>query len=283
MSDHVVRGAERLEECVKAVARDPRATAFFCDIDGTISPLAPTPADAAVPRDFRAALATLAPRLGLLAFVSGREVGDGRDMITLRDAVYVGNHGLQVLYPSGQITVTPTALPYVDAVRAAALRAAALEPRLPGLFVENKQLVVAVHYREVADPDEARAIIDAHVVGPARADGLHISTGKFVIEVRPPIPVGKGTAIRDLLDAGGYATAIFIGDDLTDIDGLEAVREWAAAASAGVRLGCAAAVAGDETPAAVTAAADVWLDGTDAVLTLLTRLVDETRNHSPEL
>ena len=46
-------------------------------------------------------LARLAPRVGLLAFVTGREVGDGRDLLPLRGAVYIGNHGLQALLPVG--------------------------------------------------------------------------------------------------------------------------------------------------------------------------------------
>jgi len=276
MTDTVLRGAEKLDRWLRALTREPRASALFCDIDGTIAPLAPTPAEAAVPEPVRAALASLAPRLGLLAFVTGREVHDGRRMIPLEGAVYVGNHGLQVLLPAGELAVAPTALPFVPAVQTAAVRAALLEEAVPGVVAENKELTVDVHYRCVADPEAVRRRIEREVVAPSVADGLDVAEGKFAVELRPPVAVSKGSVVRDLLEAGACAAALFVGDDLTDVSALEAVAEWAAADPGG-RRACAAAVAGGETPAAVTAAADVWLDGTDGVLALLDRLEQATR------
>jgi len=274
VTETVLRGADKLDEWLRAVARDPRATALFFDIDGTLSPIAPTPADAEVPRPLRRALATLGPRLGLLAFVTGREVGDGRDMIPVRNAVYVGNHGLQTLLPSGEIRIAREALPYVAAVEAATRRARALTEHLPDLYVEDKRLSVVVHYRQAGDAHTAQRFIEHHVAEPARKDGLDVMNGKAAVEVRPPAPVTKGTAVGGLLREHDCATALFAGDDLTDVTALKALRTWTTGAAG--RQGLGVAVVDDETPSAVRFEADVWLDGTPGVAELLARLVELT-------
>ena len=74
---------------------------------------------------------------------------------------------------------------------------------------------------------------------PARR-GLGIAGGHFIVEVRPPLPVSKGTAVAALLDARPrIVTALVFGDDLTDTTGFAAVHEWAARAPG--RLACAVA------------------------------------------
>lgn len=280
-TDPILRGGERLDEFVRALARDPRAGALFFDIDGTLAPIAPTPADAEVPRPIRAALAKLAARVGLLGLVTGREVGDGRDLLPLRNAVYIGNHGLQALYPSGEITIAREALPYASAVEAAGRRARALAEQLPDLFIEDKRLSVVLHYRQVADTHTALAFIEHSVAGPARQEGLEVMTGKMAIEIRPPVPISKGTAIGDLLRGGSYQAALFAGDDLTDITALKALRLWA---GAGDRVGLGVAVAGEETPATVLFEAEVHVAGVDGMRALVARLVtatDEVEEASP--
>jgi trehalose 6-phosphate phosphatase len=272
--DPILRGAERLDGFARALARDPRAGALLFDIDGTLAPIAPTPADADVPRPIRAALAKLASRVGLLALITGREVGDGRDLVPLRNAIYIGNHGLQALYPTGEITIAREALPYVPAVETAARRARALTEQLPDLFIEDKRLSVVLHYRQVADAHTALAFIEHAVAGPARKDGLDVMTGKMAIEIRPPVPVTKGTAVGGLLRGGSYEAALFAGDDLTDITALKALRLWTGAG--GDRVGLGVAVAGDETPSKVLFEADVHVAGVEGMAELIARLVEAT-------
>ena len=89
-----------------------------------------------------------------------------------------------------------------------------------------------LHYRRAPDPAATVAVLEAEILGPARALGLAVATGHFLVELRPPEPVSKGTAVRRLLRTGGRGgvalrTAIFVGDDLTDCTGFAAVHEWA--------------------------------------------------------
>ena len=60
----IVSGTEALDAFVRAAAEAPHAVALLCDIDGTISPIAPTPAEAHVPAPFRELLAGAGPAPG---------------------------------------------------------------------------------------------------------------------------------------------------------------------------------------------------------------------------
>ena len=124
MSELILKGETELDALVDAVARAPRATALFCDIDGTIAPIVADPYAAAVPPHMRTVLAALATRLGLLAFVTGRDLTQGRTLVSVDGAAYVGTHGLEVMEPNGKAHGTAAAEPYVETVHEFAVRAA---------------------------------------------------------------------------------------------------------------------------------------------------------------
>lgn len=267
----IISGTGVLDELLRAAAEAPGAAALFCDIDGTISPIAPTPDAAHVPAPFRDLLARLVARLGLVAFVTGRSLEDGRRMIPLDGAAYVGTHGLETMTADGRVSSDPQAERYVDAVREVREAAARdLDCEALGVVLEDKRAVLAVHYRLAADADAARHQILTRVVEPARARGLAVSSGHFLYEVRPPLPFTKGAAARRLLGAGEYYSAIACGDDLTDVTLFSAVREWGEH-DARRRAVAVAAVTG-ETPRPVTEAADVLVRATPGVHEVLSRL-----------
>ena len=273
----VLRGGDRLTAALGAVATAPAATALFCDIDGTISPIVGDPYAAVVPATFRAALAALAPRLGLLAFVTGRDVRQARAMVGVEGASYIGLHGFDVLAPDGTVSRDPSAAPYVERVQRMARRVRALDAGRLGLVVENKGPMLDLHYRQATDPAATLAVLEAEVLGPARDLGLAVATGHFLVELRPPEPVDKGTAVRRLLETGPrpgepLRAALFLGDDLTDRHGFVAVHEWAAARTG--RTGLAVAALTAETPHEVTDAADVWVAATPGIARVLHDLLE---------
>lgn len=276
MAETILTGATELAALTETVAREPHATALFCDVDGTISPIVADPYEAIVPAEFRAALASLAPRLGLLAIVTGRDVATARRMVAVEGAAYAGLHGFQLLEPGGELRGAEGTQPYVGAVQE--LAAAAEEGvarRHPGIVVENKLTMVDVHYRKAADAEAARRDIETTIVTPARERGLAIATGHFVVEVRPPLPLTKGTAVAELLATRPHlSTAVVCGDDLTDVTAFAAVRAWAAVDRR--RAGYAVAALTAETPPAVKAAADIWVAATPGVYEVLSRLVTAT-------
>ena len=90
--------------------------------------------------------------------------------------------------------------------------------------IEDKGPIAAFHWRGV--PDEEAAL--THLEGlaqEAEAAGLAIHWGRKVLEVRPPVPIDKGQAVRDLVTGAGLRAALYGGDDATDLDGFEALDQ----------------------------------------------------------
>jgi len=204
--------------------------------------------------------------------VTGRSLEDGRRMIPLEGAAYVGTHGLESTAPDGRILTEPLAERYIAAVQEVAAAAARdLDCDALGVVLENKRTVLAVHYRLAADAARTRHEILTRVVEPARSRGLAISTGHFLFEVRPPLPFTKGTATRRLLAGGDYLAGLFCGDDLTDVTGFKTLRDWAARDAR--RAACAVAAVTAETPRPVIEEADVLVRATPGVYEALKRLL----------
>ena len=68
---------------------------LITDVDGTISEIAPSPAEARVHPECKAQLSRLVGRLPLVAAISGRPVVEAKEMVGVDGMVYVGNHGLE--------------------------------------------------------------------------------------------------------------------------------------------------------------------------------------------
>lgn len=233
-----------------------RPCGLLTDIDGTISPIAPTPAAAQVTPAAREHLRALARHLALVGAVSGRAAADAAALVGLPELVYVGNHGLE-LWRAGQAQPMPEALPYVpliarvlDDVRAAI--------DLPGVIVENKGVTGAVHYRLSADPATVGPAIGALLRDLCARYGLKLTPGRMVWEIRPPLDANKGTAVRALAQQYGLRGLIFLGDDRTDADAFAVLHDLR---RQGAALTLAVGVAADETPPEVRELADVLVPG----------------------
>jgi trehalose 6-phosphate phosphatase len=267
----VLRGADHLSAFLAAAARAPARVALFCDVDGTISPIAPTPAEALIPAATRQMLCRLTAVLGLVAFVSGRDVLSARRMVGVDGAVYVGGHGLETLTDDGRVLSDPRAEPFVPRMQEL-LASSRTGLQAAGVFVEDKRTILGAHYRTAPDPSTALSAIEALLAGPARAAGLRLATGHFMVEVRPPVDVSKGDAVLRLLRDADHTAALSAGDDLTDCTAFAALREWAS--GDGRRSACAVAAVTAETPEEVRAESDVWVAATPGVAAVLRALLD---------
>jgi trehalose 6-phosphate phosphatase len=94
-----------------------------------------------------------------------------------------------------------------------------------------------------------------------------------VLEIRPPVPVDKGRAVRTLVERSGSRAALFGGDDATDLDAFRALESLQAEGSldAIVRVGVRSA----EGPAEIVERADLVVDGVDGFTRVLAALSDE--------
>lgn len=212
-----------------------------------LAPIVARPANAVVPEETRAELRRLNDRYALVACISGRAGETARAIVGVPELTYVGNHGLE-LEPSS------------EAWRER-LRHFLAETRWPDL--EDKGLTAALHYRRALDENAARAELEA-IAARARAAGFVSRFGRKVLELVPPIRADKGTAIRSLLNRHGLDRALVAGDDTTDLDAFRAVD--------GLDLAIRIAIASDEGPVELRAAADVVVSGPEEFLVLLRRL-----------
>ena len=262
--------------CMEVLRQTP--SAVITDIDGTISAIAPTPAEAMVDPGAKAALALLAERLTAVAVVSGRAPQDGAAMVGLPELIYVGNHGLERIARGTPWThpVAAAAQPAVAAALAEIERAARAAGDVPWLIVENKGVTGTVHYRLAPDQIAAAALLEPLARAAADRHGLRLTPGRMIFEVRPALAVNKGTAIRELAHDLGLCGIVFFGDDVTDVDAFRALRELREANEAAtLRVG----VLGPDTSPAVLAEIDTSVEGVPAcaatLIALAARLAEE--------
>src|SRR5215211_3621492 len=254
--------------CMEVLRQTP--SAVVTDIDGTVSAIAPTPAEAMVDPGAKAALALLAERLTAVAVVSGRAPQDGAAMVGLPELIYVGNHGLERIARG-----TPWTHP-VAAALAEIERAARAAGDVPWLIIENKGVTGTVHYRLAPDQIAAAALLEPLARAAADRHGLRLTLGRMIFEVRPALAVNKGTAIRELARDLDLRGIVFFGDDVTDVDAFRALRELREANEAAtLRVG----VLGPDTSPAVLAEIDISVEGVPAcaatLIALAARLAEE--------
>jgi trehalose 6-phosphate phosphatase len=231
-------------DLVARLAADPTRAALFFDVDGVLAPIVARPEDARVPDETRAELRRLNQSYQLVACISGRAGIDAQRIVGVAGLTYVGNHGLE-LDP----------------------RAAAWGERLQQFLddvdwpaTENKGLTASLHYRGSENEDAARATLE-EVRAHAEDAGFVARFGRKVLEVLPPLDVHKGTAVRQLLAERHLRRALYAGDDTTDLDGFRALD--------GLDLAVRIAVASDEGPAELRAAADLTVERPEELVAVL--------------
>ena len=148
-----------------------------------------------------------------------------------------------------------------------------LTERFPGLIIERKGVTATIHLRGVEQPQEAEDAVYTVVADAASADGLRVTRGKMVVELRPPLEIDKGVSIESFIRTRGLRGALYLGDDQTDIDAFQN----AAATDRGWCLpGVAVAVLHSEAPAHLAAEADMSLPSAEAVPGFLRWLLANT-------
>jgi trehalose 6-phosphate phosphatase len=261
-----------LSEALAPLRLDPRATAVLLDIDGTLAPIVEQAADAHVPEGTRQLLGQVAQRYGLVACVSGRRASDARAMVGVGSIYYLGSHGSELLKAGWtEAVLDPELVRWVEPIREFAGQLDAAELRRLRVRVEDKQVILALHWRGAPDEPAARAALDA-VADRARAAGLWTHWGRKVLELRPPVAIDKGAGVRRLLAEVPVSAATYVGDDTTDLDAFRALRELAE--SGALELAVTVGVASEDGPPEIAAQADLVVDGTAGVLDLLALLVE---------
>lgn len=246
-----------------------RESAIFTDVDGTIAPIVERPEDAAVLPQAAKLLAELGGGYALVGCVSGRRALDAKRLVGVEGIAYVGNHGFERLLPGED---TPSPNPGLDGHEGdAAQFVAAWDGDLAqhGLRREDKGAVQALHWRGAADEDTAEAL--AHeIAGDAEWRGLFVGWGRKVLEIRPPVRVGKGRAIAQLLEGTAIRHALYAGDDRTDVDGFAALHGLRD--DGRLETAICVGVVSPEAPEQLVDHSDLTVDGPEGFVELLRAL-----------
>ncbi|CAB4869878.1 unannotated protein [freshwater metagenome] len=258
------------EELIAPLRAAREQSAILLDLDGTLAPVVRDPEAANVPELTRRAVQELTERYALVGCVTGRRAADARRILGIGSIPYAGIHGAELLVRGARAAeLDPEAERWGERVRAVADASDADALRASGLRREDKGPVVALHWRG-ADDEEAALALAEEIATRALAAGLKTHHGRRVIELRPPVPMGKDGAVRRLLARSGVTHALYVGDDRTDIDAFTALRGMVA--DGRLDQAVCLAVLSDESPPELLSAADATVDGPIGVRRLLIAL-----------
>lgn len=263
---------ERLADALSPLTDDPSSSSVFCDIDGTLAPIVERADEAHVPEEISVLLAKLGRRYRCVACISGRSAAEARRLVGVGSIYYAGSHGAELLEPGSS---TPQVLPafksWEERVRHFAAERDTPDLRRLRVRIEDKGPIYAFHWRGVPDEDHARSQLEV-LAQEAETAGFATHWGRKVLEVRPPVPIDKGQAVRDLVASTHSRAALYGGDDVTDLDAFDALDTLVAAGDleAAVRVG----VRSDEGPAAIVERADVVVEDVPGFVRVLEALAE---------
>ncbi len=251
---------------------DPAHAAILTDVDGTLAPIVLRPEEATVPPRASELLARLNKTYGLVGCVSGRQADEARRLVGVDGIAYAGNHGLELLLPGEQApSLDPSlqgrerdAADFISGLGANSLAVADLR-------LEDKGPIQALHWRGAEDERAAEAHAHELATAAGRA-GLELRWGRKVLELRPPGGGGKDTAVAALLATDGMTSAVYAGDDRTDLDAFRRLRELRESGEleAAVCIG----ILSEEGPPEIAEEADLTVDGPAGWLALLEALAE---------
>jgi trehalose 6-phosphate phosphatase len=196
--------------------------ALLLDMDGTLIDLAPTPEAVVVPTGLPETLTALRDAMGgALAIVTGRPVETVDRLFGDAPGAVAGEHGGSIRHHGGGVIERPD-LPTPPP--AWLETAETLVRSFPGALLERKARGFALHYRQAPEAREAfHTALNALVVPSGR---FQIHPAHMLWEVRP-IGADKGGAVAALMRRAPFAgrLPVFIGDDVTDEDGMRESRK----------------------------------------------------------
>ena len=246
----------------------PHSAGLFIDFDGTLSEVVADAAKAAPLEGVRGVLNTLGERFRVVAIVSGRSASELVDWLGLRVEIW-GLHGAERAV-DGKIELTDVIAPYRDRMERTRDEAErrAQELAIHGVTVEDKGVMLGLHWRQAEDPEAAATAVTALARGLAERYGLITAPGRMVIELRPPVELSKYDVVMKRVREEALAAAAFVGDDYVDLAAFDALDELQNEGVATLRVG----VLSDETPKELEDRADVTVQGPRGALEWLQAL-----------
>ncbi len=197
---------------VRNAVSSAKHIALFLDFDGTLAPFRRRPSQV---KPLGPTLQTVLERLSgcdrLYGYiVSGRPLHQLREVVPLRNFKLLGLHGWEGLR-------RPSLVKELRLLRKAKrLLAEGLSPE-SRIWVEDKHLALAVHYREASARDIRQGWEVVEDILRTVEPSIHLLQGEKVWELLPRRIDGKGPAVSAVLAGLPRSTLpIFVGDSMTD-------------------------------------------------------------------
>lgn len=206
------------------VSRRVRAAkhiALFLDFDGTLVDFCSRPDDVKLSARTIAALRKLAGHRSVrVMIVSGRRHASLLQFIKTPRVFLHGLYGWE--NESGMRLSRKT----TDQISKARALLAGLPDKAPGIFIEEKGISLAVHFRDASANAERHACAELRKLLARLRPYLRIIRSGNVWEVAPTEVLGKGAAVRNMLrELGPSFLPIYVGDDLSDEPAFQAARK----------------------------------------------------------
>jgi len=206
---------------------------LFLDYDGTLAPIADSPWKAVLSEENKELLEwlVLIPRYQVV-IISGRTLVDIKQTVGINGVVYIGNHGWEIEGSSMHFE-SLISLEVSSVMEKIKYELITELSNVQGAFVEDKGITFTVHYRMVARDKEiiVRRIFEQICRPYQRQNMVKIHEGKKAFELRPPVEWDKGKAAlwvlkkQEILRGRGNVLPVYVGDDKTDEDAFEALKD----------------------------------------------------------
>jgi trehalose 6-phosphate phosphatase len=183
-----------------------------------------------VPPEVPGVLRALRRLLGdAVAIVTGRPIETIDALLGDLPFAVAGEHGAAIRHAPGAPVERPMLAPPPAEWL---IEAARLTAEYPGALLEPKERGFSMHYRAV--PEAGPVLRDGLFAMLAESSEFELLAGNMIWEVRPR-GVDKGTAVEALMERVPFRgrLPVFLGDDVTDEDG---IRAAAAMGGAGLRV-----------------------------------------------
>lgn len=255
------------DDLLRPFRERPERAGIFLDFDGTLSEIVHVPSDARPAEGAADVLRALAAVYAVVAIVSGRSAHQLVEWLGPEIEIW-GVHGAQRA-TAGDVRLSPLAAPFAELmgeVHEAAAKVLA-DVDLEGVILEDKEVMLGLHFRNARDVERARVVLDEIADELAARYGLTRAGGRLAYELRPPAEFTKAAVVRER--AAGLEAVAFAGDDRVDLPGFDALDELAGAGAATLRI----AVDSDEAPPELLERADVVVDGPPGAIELLGKLL----------
>jgi trehalose 6-phosphate phosphatase len=258
-----------MDDVVARFRASPARAGIFADFDGTLSEIVHIPSDARPIEGSVDLLIELGRRFALVAIVSGRSAVQLAEWLGPSLEIW-GTHGAEYAR-GGTISVTDRAARYEELMQRVRDEAQQELDRLAleGVLLEDKRVMLGLHFRNATDVEGARATLDRLAGELAERHGLIRAGGRLAFELRPPEEFSKAAVVLERARDLDLEAAMFLGDDRVDLPAFDALDVLADEGVTTLRI----AVASDEAPSELLERADIVVDGPRAAVTFLRGLL----------